>query len=170
MRTNNDYDELNCSSSSSELEISYQDSSTSFNRQKSVDSASGAYGRSRYGSDSNGSVDSGEELDYNSDDGGNYSANKKFELMEMDLYILSEKSPMYMHLKSTWNNCILKSTLHHGRRSSTPTSPTGSNKVDNSQLLHLFNQLKTEILQSHIMEKTLFSSRNFLRPQRRVLT
>ncbi|PFX18915.1 hypothetical protein AWC38_SpisGene16695, partial [Stylophora pistillata] len=105
-RTNNDYDELNCSSSSSELEISYQDSSTSFNRQKSVDS-SGPYGRGRYGSDSNGSVDSGEELDYNSDDGGNDSADKKLELMEMDLYILSEKSPMYMHLKSTWNNCIL---------------------------------------------------------------
>lgn len=83
-----------------------QDSSTSFNRQKSVDSASGPYGRSRYGSDSNGSVDSGEELDNNSDDGGNYSANKKFELMEMDLYILSEKSPMYMHLKSAWNNGI----------------------------------------------------------------
>ena len=26
--------------------------------------------------------------------------------------------------------------------------------VTSSQLLHLFNQLKTEILQSHIMEKT----------------
>ncbi|PFX18048.1 hypothetical protein AWC38_SpisGene17605 [Stylophora pistillata] len=48
----------------------------------------------------------------------------------------------------------MKSTLHHGRRSSTPTSPTGSNKVDNSQLLHLFNQLKTEILQSHVTKKT----------------
>ncbi|KAJ7353843.1 hypothetical protein OS493_032118 [Desmophyllum pertusum] len=29
-----------------------------------------------------------------------------------------------------------------------------STKIDNSQLLHLFNQLKTEILQSHMMEKT----------------
>lgn len=76
-----------------------------------MDSASGPYGRNRYGSDSNGSVDSGEELDYNSDDGGNYSANKKFELMEMELYILSEKSPMYMHLKSALNNCISVSSF-----------------------------------------------------------
>ncbi|XP_022810236.1 uncharacterized protein C12orf56-like [Stylophora pistillata] len=152
-RTNNDDDQLNCSSSSSELEISYQHSSTSFNRQNSVDASSPSE-RGCYRSGSNGSLDNGEELDYNSDNGGNDSADKKFELVEMDLYILSEISPMYMHLKSTWNNCILKSTLHHGRRSSTPTSPSGSNKVDNSQLLHLFNQLKTEILQSHIMEKT----------------
>ncbi|PFX30130.1 Uncharacterized protein C12orf56-like [Stylophora pistillata] len=51
---------------------------------------------------------------------------------------------------------ISKCTLCTGRRSSTQTSPTGSNKVDNSHLLHLFNQLKTEILQWHtcIMEKT----------------
>lgn len=158
-KPSNDYDELDCSSSSSELEISYQCTSNNFNRQKSVDSsgqnrACSPYGRSRYGSDSNGSMDSGGELDYYSDDESNDSSSNNFELMEMDLYILSEKSPMYMHLKSTWNNCILKSTLHHGRRSSTPTSPTGFNKVDNSQLLHLFNQLKTEILQSHIMEKT----------------
>ncbi|PFX12681.1 hypothetical protein AWC38_SpisGene23319 [Stylophora pistillata] len=113
-RTNNDYDELNCRFSSSELEISYQHSSTSFNRQKSVDS-SGPYGRGHYGSDSNGSVDSGEELDYNSDDGGNNSADKKFELIEMDLYILSEKSPMYMHLKSTWNSFILQVIADHHR-------------------------------------------------------
>ncbi|PFX12491.1 hypothetical protein AWC38_SpisGene23548 [Stylophora pistillata] len=146
-RTNNDDDQLNCSSSSSELEISYQHSSTSFNRQNSVDASSPSE-RGCYRSGSNGSLDNGEELDYNSDNGGNDSADKKFELVEMDLYILSEISPMYMHLKSTWNNCILpsdnldvttvsvflqaklKSTLHHGRRSSTPTSPSGSNKVD----------------------------------------
>ena len=67
------------------------------------------YGRSRYGSDSNGSMDSGGELDYYSDDESNDSSSNNFELMEMDLYILSEKSPMYMHLKSTWNNCILVS-------------------------------------------------------------
>ena len=113
-KPSNDYDELNCSSSSSELEISYQCTSNNFNRQKSVDSsgqnrACSPYGRSRYGSDSNGSMDSGGELDYYSDDESNDSSSNNFELMEMDLYILSEKSPMYMHLKSTWNNCILVS-------------------------------------------------------------
>ena len=28
-------------------------------------------------------------------------------LMEVHLYILTEQSPMFMHLRSTWNNCIL---------------------------------------------------------------
>lgn len=115
-RRNSDHNyDLNCSSSSSELEISYQHSSNSFHRQKSADS-SGQYrapspsnSRSRHRSDSNGSTDSLGELGYNSDKDSNDCTNKKFELMEIDLYILSENSPMFMHLRSTWNNCILVS-------------------------------------------------------------
>lgn len=151
--SNNEQRDLNWSSSSSELEFS-----NSFQRQRSAD-FSGPYRapsprRDHYRSDSNGSMESLGELDNYSDEEMNDSVTKRFELTELNLYILTENSPMFIYLRSTWNNCILKSTLHFGKRSSSPTSPTGSNKVDNSQLLHLFNQLKQEILQSHIMEKS----------------
>lgn len=156
--SSNEQNDLNWSSSSSELEFSHQQSSNSFHRQRSADFSNQYRApsphRDRYRSDSNGSMESDGELDNYSDEEINDSVPKRFELTELNLYILSENSPMFIYLRSTWNNCILKSTLRFGRRSSSPTSPTSSSKVDNSQLLHLFNQLKQEILQSHIMEKS----------------
>jgi len=161
---NKDENDLNSSSSSAELELSYQSSSNSFHRQQSDDSSSRyrglsprvPYGGSRFRSYSNESTESLGELDNSDVDNGDTM--DKVEITDLHLYILTENSPMFLHLRSTWSNCILKSTLYFGRRrssSSPSTSPTSpSNKVDNSQLLHLFNQLKTEILQSHVMEKT----------------
>ncbi|KAK3700689.1 hypothetical protein QZH41_015640, partial [Actinostola sp. cb2023] len=56
---------------------------------------------------------------------------------------------------STVTNIEMKSTLHFGEQSATTGSQSRTfSKVDNSQLLTLFNQLKTEILHSHRMEKT----------------
>ncbi|XP_068758501.1 uncharacterized protein C12orf56-like [Montipora capricornis] len=155
-RKNTDKDDLDLdsSSSSTELELSYQQSSKSFQRQRSADfsRATSPFDGSRYRSDSNESTDSfGDPINSNNENHESF----KVETTELHLYILRENSPMFLHLKSTWNNCILKSTLHFDRRSSSSNSPTSySSKVDNSQLLHLFNQLKTEILQSHIMETT----------------
>ncbi|XP_032234671.1 uncharacterized protein C12orf56 [Nematostella vectensis] len=72
---------------------------------------------------------------------------------EMDIYILEKQSPMFPFLKSSWNNCILKSTLQSGKEISSSSSAKRFSIIDNSELLTLFNQLKTEILQSHHMEK-----------------
>ena len=116
-RRNSDKDhyDLNCSSSSGELEFSHPPSN-SFHRQRSAD-FSGQYrapspsDRSRHRSDSNGSMESLGDLDYNSDDDGNGSATKKVEITELNLYFLTENSPMFMHLRSTWNSCILVSSF-----------------------------------------------------------
>lgn len=112
--------DLDSSSSSTELEaLSYQHSSNSFQRQKSADfsghyrapspRAPSPYEGSRFRSDSNES-DSLGDLD-NSDTDSNGSTAKKAELRELHLYILTENSPMFMHLRSTWNDCILVSVL-----------------------------------------------------------
>ena len=121
-RPNSDKDDidLDSSSSSTELEaLSYQHSSNSFQRQKSADfsghhkapspRATSPYEGSCFHSDSNES-DSLGELD-NSDVDSNGSAAKKVEITELHLYILTENSPMFKHLRSTWNNCILVSVL-----------------------------------------------------------
>jgi len=107
--SNNEQIDLNWSSSSSELEFS-----SSFQRQRSAD-FSGPYRsssprRDRYRSDSNGSMESLGELDNNySDEEMNNSVTKRVELTELNLYILTENSPMFIYLRSTWNNCILVS-------------------------------------------------------------
>lgn len=111
--SNNEQHDLNWSSSSSELEFSHQQSSYSFQRQRSAD-FSGSYRvlspyRHRHRSDSNGSMESLGELDNYSDEENNVSAPKNFESTELNLYILTENSPMFMYLRSTWNNCILVS-------------------------------------------------------------
>lgn len=106
--SNNEQHDLNWSSSSSELEFS-----NSFQRQRSAD-FSGPYRapsprRDHYRSDSNGSMESLGELDNYSDEEMNDSVTKRFELTELNLYILTENSPMFIYLRSTWNNCILVS-------------------------------------------------------------
>ena len=120
-RQNSDKDEfdLNSSSSSTELELSYQQSSNSFHRQRSADFSSyprapsprapSPYDGRHFRSDSNESTESFGELN-DSDNDSNGSATKKIEITELHLYILAENSPMFMHLRSTWNNCILVSS------------------------------------------------------------
>lgn len=158
--------DLDSSSSSAELELSYTQSSYSFQRQHSADmsscyrapssGATSPLGRGRCYSDVSESTDS--FVDLRNLDTERSESVAKVEMTEVHLYILRENSPMFLHLRSTWNNCILKSTLHFGRRDSTSSNYSAimanGSKVDNSRLLHLFNQLKTEILQSHIMETT----------------
>ena len=112
--SNNEQDDLNWSSSSSELEFAHQQSSNSFQRQRSAD-FSGPYRapsprRDRYRSDSNGSMESLGELDNYSDEELNDSVPKRYELAELNLYILTENSPMFIYFRSTWNNCILVSS------------------------------------------------------------
>ena len=112
--------DLDSSSSSTELEaLSYQHSSNSFQRQKSADfsghyratspRAPSPYEGSRFRSDSKES-DSLGDLDNSDTDSNGFTA-KKVEIRELHLYILTENSPMFMHLRSTWNNCILVSVL-----------------------------------------------------------
>ena len=112
---NKDENYLNSSSSSAELELSYQSSSNSFHRQQSDDSSSRyrapsprvPYGGSRFRSYSNESTESLGELD--NSDVDNSDTMDKVEITELHLYILTENSPMFLHLRSTWNNCILVS-------------------------------------------------------------
>lgn len=57
------------------------------------------------------STETSDYLLYLSDESGdenNSSPNMK-NLTEVHLYVLTERSPMFMHLRSTWNNCILVS-------------------------------------------------------------
>ena len=111
--SNEQYD-LNWSSSSSELEFSHQQSSNSFHRQRSADFSdqyrAPSPRRDHYRIDSNGSMESLGELDNYSDEEINDSVPKRFELTQLNLYILTENSPMFIYLKSTWNNCILVSS------------------------------------------------------------
>ena len=113
--SNNEHYDLNWSSSSSELEFSHQQSSNALQRQRSADFSAPwrapSPHRDRYRSDSNGSMESLEDLDNcYSDEEINDSAPKTFELTELNLYILTENSPMFIYLRSTWNNCILVSS------------------------------------------------------------
>ena len=112
--SNNEQRDLNWSSSSSELEFSQQQSSNSFHRQRPADFSdqyrAPSPRRDRYRSDSNGSMESLGELDNYSDEEINDSVPKRYELTELNLYILTENSPMFIYLRSTWNNCILVSS------------------------------------------------------------
>ena len=126
--TGHEYD-LNSSTSSSEHEIPcYQSSLHVFHRQKSADS-SYRYGatasdydllenrRLHHRKSSNESTGSHGEVFLDSDNDhvdendDNLSVGK-FETTELHLYVLTEDSPMFMHLRSTWNNCILVSVNH----------------------------------------------------------
>lgn len=118
-RQTNDLLDLDSSSSSTELELTYQHSSHTFQRQQSADfscphyrapspRASSPYEGNHYRSDSYESPESVGEID-DSDSESNGSTFPKFEITELHLYILTENSLMFMQLRSTWNNCILVS-------------------------------------------------------------
>lgn len=109
-QSDKDLYDLDSSSSSTELEVSFN----SFQRQHSADFSSlyrppsprapSPYDNSsRFRSYSNEST---EELE-NSDDDNNAHTTENVEVTELHLYILTENSPMFIHLRSTWNNCIL---------------------------------------------------------------
>ncbi|XP_031571203.1 uncharacterized protein C12orf56-like [Actinia tenebrosa] len=149
--------ELNSSSSSNELDLSQVKTDYSDDRpgrpssldlpQTSTIKASWRSSRTRSVDETHQTVE--EESTYVTEGSAD-------NISQIHMYILEQGSPMFAFLKSTWNNCILKSTLHFEGQGFPVacSSPRSFSKVDNSQLLTLFNQLKTEILQSHRMEKT----------------
>lgn len=114
--------DLDSSSSSAELELSYTQSSYSFQRQHSADmsscyrapssGATSPLGRGRCDSDVSESTDS--FVDLRNLDAERSESVAKVEMTEVHLYILRENSPMFLHLRSTWNNCILVSKYCQG--------------------------------------------------------
>ncbi|XP_003726460.2 uncharacterized protein C12orf56 [Strongylocentrotus purpuratus] len=78
---------------------------------------------------------------------------------EMHLYIISLSSPMLMHLRSSWNNHIIKTTLLTDQEITERLKPgTGSSKgPSRAQLERKFAQLKQEILNSGFSMEKLFS-------------
>uniref|UniRef100_A0A4W3HQ54 Uncharacterized protein n=1 Tax=Callorhinchus milii TaxID=7868 RepID=A0A4W3HQ54_CALMI len=70
---------------------------------------------------------------------------------ELHLYVLSMSSPLYLLLKSSWNNYMIQSTLmqdpDYTRRLSLSSSPGRSQKMHS--LEETFNQLSSELLRGH---------------------
>ncbi|XP_036617729.1 uncharacterized protein C12orf56 homolog [Trichosurus vulpecula] len=66
---------------------------------------------------------------------------------EIHLYIISTTSPMFLHLKSSWNNYIIQATLlQDPLYASKFTSTTGCQKPYRSEdMIKLFRQLKSEL-------------------------
>ncbi|XP_072511364.1 uncharacterized protein C12orf56 homolog isoform X2 [Notamacropus eugenii] len=67
---------------------------------------------------------------------------------ELHLYIISTTSPMFLHLKSAWNNYLIQATLlQDPLYASKFTSTTGCQKPYRSEeMIKLFRQLKSELL------------------------
>ncbi|XP_015239423.1 PREDICTED: uncharacterized protein C12orf56 homolog [Cyprinodon variegatus] len=68
---------------------------------------------------------------------------------ELHLYAVSQTSTLYLHLQSSWNSFIIKSTLLLDplyRRRST----TSSDSISEERTAHLFAQLSAELLQDGI--------------------
>ncbi|XP_072233985.1 uncharacterized protein C12orf56 homolog [Leuresthes tenuis] len=89
-------------------------------------------------------------------DGVNIVAEKEAEL---HLYAVSEASRLYLHLQSSWNSFIIKSTLMldplYRRRctaSADPLAPT----ISVERTAHLFGQLSSELLQDGISTESLY--------------
>ncbi|XP_069760333.1 uncharacterized protein C12orf56 homolog isoform X2 [Narcine bancroftii] len=70
--------------------------------------------------------------------------------VELHLYIISMSSVIFLHLKSTWNNFMIQSTLMQDpayARASASCSPARGPKVHSSEGMNkLFNQLSSELL------------------------
>ncbi|XP_071486660.1 uncharacterized protein C12orf56-like [Diadema antillarum] len=78
---------------------------------------------------------------------------------ELHLYIISLSSPLLMHLRSSWNNYIIRSTLMTDQELAERLKPgSGASKVPSSlQLERKFVQLKQEIINSSDSMENLFS-------------
>ncbi|XP_044535147.1 uncharacterized protein C12orf56 homolog [Gracilinanus agilis] len=76
---------------------------------------------------------------------GNPNLEKK--VSELHLYIISTTSPMFLHLKSSWNNYIIQATLlQDPQYASKFNSTTGSQKPYRSEeMIKLFSHLKSEL-------------------------
>ncbi|KAK5619784.1 hypothetical protein CRENBAI_007385 [Crenichthys baileyi] len=74
---------------------------------------------------------------------------------ELHLYAVSQTSTLYLHLQSSWNSFIIKSTLLLDplyRRRCTASSDS----ISGERTAHLFAQLSSELLQDGITEENMY--------------
>ncbi|KAK2859101.1 hypothetical protein Q5P01_003721 [Channa striata] len=73
---------------------------------------------------------------------------------ELHLYVVSQTSKLYLHLQSSWNSFMIRSTLIldplYRNRS------TGSPAISWERTVHLFSQLSSELLQDEISVENLY--------------
>ncbi|XP_032893982.1 uncharacterized protein C12orf56 homolog [Amblyraja radiata] len=78
------------------------------------------------------------------------SSQLKEQELELHLYIISMSSLIFLHLKSAWNNFMIRSTLRQDpdyAQESAPASPARGAKGHSSEGINkLFNQLSSELL------------------------
>ncbi|XP_076578538.1 uncharacterized protein C12orf56 homolog isoform X2 [Chaetodon auriga] len=82
---------------------------------------------------------------------------------ELHLYAVSHTSRIYLHLQSSWNSFIIRSTLwldplHRGRCRASSDSPPGKRlpAISWERTAHLFAQLSSELLQEGISVESLY--------------
>ncbi|XP_049987827.1 uncharacterized protein C12orf56 homolog [Alexandromys fortis] len=101
------------------------------------------------------------------------SSSLEKEEAELHLYIISETSSIFLHLKSSWNNYIIRATLSQDSlRSSEDSLVSGTPKPYRSEeKIKHFSQLKSELflqdntlrkILSLIMELRIAAQRNFI--------
>lgn len=89
--------------------------------------------------------------------------NKEPDVAELHLYALSPVSTLYLHLQSIWISFNIRSTLtldplYRSRYCSSPCNSPGNyfKVISWEQTVHLFFQLKTELLQEAISVENLY--------------
>ncbi|CAG5926762.1 unnamed protein product [Menidia menidia] len=78
---------------------------------------------------------------------------------ELHLYAVSETSRLYLHLQSSWNSFIIKSTLMLDplyRRRCVASPDPGTPSISMERMARLFTQLSSELLQSGIGQEKLY--------------
>lgn len=82
---------------------------------------------------------------------------------ELHLYAVSHTSRLYLHLQSSWNSFIIRSTLlldpvYRGRCRASSDSPPGKRlpAISWKRTAHLFAQLSSELLQEGISVESLY--------------
>ncbi|XP_028651173.1 uncharacterized protein C12orf56 homolog [Erpetoichthys calabaricus] len=89
-------------------------------------------------------------------------ADEKMEA-QLHLYVVSESSLLFLHLKNSWNNYIIRSTLmqdpQYCRKLGLAVESTGhtQNVCRSDQMAKLFNQLTSELFQDEISLEKMYS-------------
>ncbi|XP_042803001.1 uncharacterized protein C12orf56 homolog isoform X4 [Panthera leo] len=88
---------------------------------------------------------------------GKSNPNLEKKALELHLYIISTTSSIFLHLKSSWTNYIIKATLLQDPLRAGELSPIGSQKPYRSEeKIKLFSQLKSELfLKDNTLRKIL---------------
>uniref|UniRef100_A0A665UEX2 Si:ch211-258f14.2 n=1 Tax=Echeneis naucrates TaxID=173247 RepID=A0A665UEX2_ECHNA len=82
---------------------------------------------------------------------------------ELHLYSVSPTSTLYLHLQSSWNSFIIRSTLlldpHYRRKCNVSSEPSPGKQrlaISQERTAHLFGQLSSELLQDGISVESLY--------------